>query len=219
MMVDEPEAGGDEAAAAFEALRAEVAELRRTVEASSAAADYAPTLGTMTKLLARMEAHPALQMTPQGYASQVRETVQGVQRSTEHGLRVATGRMEAAANQLQGMVGQARAAGVQRKRLLQVGTGGIVAGAALWIILSGPLARTLPRGWHVPETMAAATLKTTRWNAGAQMMDTADPQTWARVVAAFKLEKMAGVVLEACQVKATQTGRAQRCPVMVKPES
>ncbi len=218
MMVDEPEAGGDDAVAAFEALRAEVAELRRTLEASSAVADYAPTLGTMTKLLARIEAHPALQMTPQAYAGQMRETVQGVQRSTEQGLRVATGRVETAANQLQAMVEQARTGEVQRLRLLQVGGGAVVVGAALWIILSGPIARSLPRGWHVPETMAAAALRASRWDAGAQMMESADPETWAKVVAAFKLEKMDGIVLEACQMKARQTGRVQRCPITVEPE-
>ena len=219
MMVDEPEAGGDEAAAAFEALRAEVAELRRLVEASSAAADYAPTLGTMTKLMARIEAHPALQMTPQSYASQVRETVQSVQRSTEQGLRVATVRIEAAATQLQGMVGQARASELQRMRLVQVGGVALVVGAALWLILSGPVARSLPHGWYVPERMAAATLRQSRWDAGAQMMESADPQIWAKVVAAFKLEKADGKVLEACEMKATQTRRAQRCPITMEPAS
>ena len=217
MTVDEPEASGDEAARAFEALRAEVAELRQVVEASAATGDYAPTLGTMVKLLTRIEAHPALQMTPQGYAGQVRETVQSVQRSTEQGLRGATGRIEAAANQLQGMLGQARIREMQRKRLLQVGVGAMVAGAALCLTLSGPVARSLPRGWSVPETMAAAMLRESRWDAGAQMMASAKPQTWASVVAAFKLEKAAGSTLEACHLKAIQTQRPRRCDIIVEP--
>ena len=217
MMAEEPEAGGDEAAAAFEALRAEVAELRRLVEASSGA-DYAPTLGTMTKLLARIEAHPALQMTPQGYASQVRETVQGVQRSTEQGLRVTTGRIEAAANQLQGMVGQARTGEVQTNAPVAGGRGRSRGGRrALWGLLSGPVARSLPRGWHVPETMAAATLQESRWDAGAQMMESADPQTWAKVVAAFKLERAYGAVLDACLADVARSRRSKRCGLTKSP--
>ena len=217
MMAEEPEAGGDEAAAAFEALRVEVAELRRLVEASSAAADYAPTLGTMTKLLARIETHPALQMTPQGYASQVRETVQGVQRSTEQGLRVATGRIEAAANQLQEQVGQVRVREIQQKRLLQVGAAALVIGAAIWIGLSGPIARALPQSWHVPEQMAAATLGRSRWTGGAQMMESEDPQAWNSIVGTLRLEKVNETVLEACHVKAVQFHRRSRCNITIEP--
>lgn len=63
MAQEEPE---DAAAEAFEALRAEVIQLRAGVESLSAAIqgqaspDYTPTLGAIAKSLAAVEGHPAL---------------------------------------------------------------------------------------------------------------------------------------------------------------
>ena len=166
-----------------------------------------PRLGRWTKLLARIEAHPALQMTPQAYTSQVRETVQAFRRSTEQGLKGVTSQIEAVASQLQEQVDRARVRKIQQKRLLQVGAAALVIGAAIWVGLSGPIARALPQSWHVPEQMAAATLRRSRWTGGAQMMESEDPQAWNSIVGALRLEKASGTVLEACHVKAVQYRR------------
>lgn len=68
-MDEDHEALGDDPAAAFEALRAEVAALRASLDGDGRAApDYAPTLGKMAAALAKIEAHPALQLTPEAFA-------------------------------------------------------------------------------------------------------------------------------------------------------
>ena len=72
-MDEDHEALGDDPAAAFEALRAEVAALRTSLGDGRAAPDYAPTLGKMAAALAKIEAHPALQLTPEAFAYQVRQ--------------------------------------------------------------------------------------------------------------------------------------------------
>ncbi len=64
----------DAAAEAFEALRAEVAQLRAVLEdLPTTAPDYSPTLAAIAQSLAAMEAHPALRLTPDALASQVRQ--------------------------------------------------------------------------------------------------------------------------------------------------
>jgi hypothetical protein len=79
MAQDEPE---DSAAEAFEALRAEVVQLRAGVEGLSAAiqgqasADYAPTLGVIAQSLTAIEAHPALQIAPETLAYRLREATE-----------------------------------------------------------------------------------------------------------------------------------------------
>ena len=73
----------DAAAEAFEALRAEVAQLRTALEGlPTTAADYSPTLAAIAQSLAIMEAHPALRLTPDALASQVRQASEAAQQWT-----------------------------------------------------------------------------------------------------------------------------------------
>ena len=89
-MTPEPEDDGD-AVRAFEALRAEVAALRRGVElvyrqgeqAGAGAPDYSPTLGQMEKALqaiaGRLEAierQPALTLTPARFRTEIDSVAQ-----------------------------------------------------------------------------------------------------------------------------------------------
>jgi hypothetical protein len=96
---------------------------------------------------------------------------------------------------------------------------GAVAGVIVWVCLSGPIARTLPASWSVPERMAAATLRLDRWEAGARLMQNAKPQGWARLVDASELARENGEILEQCRDAASKSGRAQRCVLTLKPSA
>ena len=63
----------------------------------------------------------------------------------------------------------------QRRRLWQVGLAALAAGALLWAILAGPLARSMPASWLWPEWMAARSLRMPMWEGGQRMMQTAAP--------------------------------------------
>ena len=77
MSEDEPQ---DAAAEAFEAFRAEVAQLRTVLDGlPTTAPDYSPTLAASAQSLASMEAHPALRLTPDALASQVRQASEAAQ--------------------------------------------------------------------------------------------------------------------------------------------
>jgi hypothetical protein len=67
--------------------------------------------------------------------------------------------------------------------------------------------------------MAAATLNLDRWDAGARLMQSDNPQGWAQVAECAKLERENRAALEDCWRAATRTGKAQRCIVMVKAGS
>ena len=202
----------DEATEAFVALTAEVERLRQAVEARP---DIAPTLAVMARALTAMEKHPSLALTPRAYADQLRAAQETARREGEQALSQAAGRMNIAVGELARIVEQARAAERQNWRLLQVGLAGLIGGAVLWGTLSGPIARTLPAGWRVPEKMAAAIMGESSWDAGARMMQSASPEDWARVVAAWQIEKANLQPLSTCRAASARTGRAQRCSVVV----
>ena len=61
-------------------LRAEVAQLRTALEGlPTTAPDCSPTLAAIAQSLAAMEAHPALRLTPDALASQVRQASEAAQ--------------------------------------------------------------------------------------------------------------------------------------------
>ena len=185
-MDEDHEALGDDPAAAFEALRAEVAALRASLGAGDGrtAPDYAPTLGKMAATLAKIEAHPALQLTPEAFAYQVRQARDAAQQRAGRDMSAAIQRMDAAGAGLERLAERQRTGRDQVRQVAIMTAVGAVAGVIVWVGLSGPIARALPMAWGVPERMAAATLRLDRWEAGARLMENANPQEWARMVAA-----------------------------------
>ncbi len=111
MADEEPQ---DAAAEAFDALRAEVAQLRAGVEALSAApnsqasADYAPTLAAMAKSLEDIERHPALQFTPQGYGTEVRTATEAIRRRLEADVQAALTTIAHASGDIRRFAGELR---------------------------------------------------------------------------------------------------------------
>uniref|UniRef100_UPI0025F6FCF4 DUF6118 family protein n=1 Tax=uncultured Caulobacter sp. TaxID=158749 RepID=UPI0025F6FCF4 len=92
---------------------------------------------------------------------------------------------------------------------------GAAAGIIVWVCFSGPIAQALPANWRVAERMAAATLRLDRWEAGAHLMRTTDPEKWNGLAAASQLWIDNRATLEGCARSAARTGKAQRCTVML----
>ncbi len=213
---DEPD---DAAAEAFEALRAEVAQLRERVEAlpTEGAQDYTPTLGVIAKSLATIEAHPALRLTPQAHASEMKSAMEALRHRTDDDIQRALNSIGRASSDISRFAGELRSRHQQRQWLIRAGAVGMVAGALIWVLVSGPIARALPARWNVPEKLAAATLRLDRGQAGVRLMQTANPQGWARVVEVSELERENHAVLDDCRKMAVRTGRARRCIVTINP--
>jgi Family of unknown function (DUF6118) len=214
-MDEDHEALGDPAAA-FEALRAEVAALRASLgDEGRVAPDYAPTLGKMAATLAKIEAHPALQLTPEAFAYQVRQARDAAQQQGSRDMSAAIQRVDAAGAGLERLAERQRTGREQVRQVAIMTAVGAVAGVIVWVCLSGPIARALPASWSVPEKMAAATLRLDRWEAGARLMQDANPQGWAQVAEGAKLERENRPALEDCWRAVTRTGKAQKCSVFI----
>jgi hypothetical protein len=213
----------DAAAEAFEALQAEVRRVREVVEGLPAALepidtkDYAPTLGAIAKSLAAIEQHPALRLTPEAFVAQLRQVRETAQEQGRRELTGAAQRLDAASAAMERLVAGERGARQQDKWLAITGAVAAVGGVLLWVALSGPIARAMPAAWHVPETMAAATLHLDRWNAGARLMASADPRTWAEITSSVELVRKNQTALDVCRRAAARTGKPQRCVMVVAP--
>jgi len=169
----------DAAAQAFEALRAEVAGLRVSLDdlaaRGEAAPDYAPTLGAMAGSLKAIEAHPALRQTPAAFVSEIAYASHNMQQRVSHELFVANQTVGSAAHVLERLIGGHRSAKEHNYRLAVMAAAGVVFGIVFWVSLSGPIARALPASWLVPERMAAASLRLDRYDAGLRLIQS-DPR-------------------------------------------
>ena len=206
----------DAAAEAFEALRAEVAQLRAVLEGlPTTSPDYSPTLAAVAQSLAAMEGHPALRLTPDALASQVRQASEAAQQQGRRELANAVQRVDAAGAVMERLAERQRTGREQVRQVAIMTAVGAVFGVIMWVCFSGPIARALPASWSVPERMAAATLRLDRWEAGARLMRTADPASWDILAAALGLWRENVAVLEECKKVAAKSGKSQRCAVAV----
>ena len=142
----------DAATEAFEALRAEVTQLRAGVESLSAKfqdqdpTDYAPTLGAIAMSLEAIKGHPALQAGPEADAQQFREATKLTTEQRQADLETAVKQGS--------IVGEYRYR-KQKKELVTMTAAGVIAGAILWVCFSGLIARGFLGAWHVPEPIGS----------------------------------------------------------------
>lgn len=229
---DQDEAG---AAEAFEAMRGELALLRRAVEGLAAERggqdmpDYTETLGRMQQgvdtageNIARigqfLKAAPALAMTPEQMAQRIAAAGNAARREDQ--VALATGRkgLEDVTRQLHGLVASARHAGEQNRRLAWSAIGGVAIGMVLWAAGAGVVARAVPESWLWPEKMASRSLRLDTWTASRRLAAVSQPDTWNTMVAGAVIAQANQETLEQCRRAANKAGEPVRCTVRIKPE-
>jgi hypothetical protein len=217
-MDEDHEALGADPAAAFEALRAEVAALRTNLCGEGRVApDYAPTLGKIAAALAKIEAHPALQLTPEAFGYQGRQARDAAQQQGSRDMSAAIQRVDGAAARLACLAKHQRTGREQVRQVAIMTAMGAVVGVIVWVCFSGPIARALPASWSLPERMAAATLRLDRWEAGARLMESASPQDWVQITTGATLQRENKAALDQCREAVKRARHAQRCSLVLQP--
>lgn len=228
------EEGGDEAAQAFEALRAEVTLMRRAVERLAAermelpeAPDYSETLGVISNNLTataqRVDAllgSPALRLTPDAFGRQM-EAAGAVARGEDHrALMTARQGLDDATRQLRGYMVSQRTAFEQNRWIYLTAAIGVVVGMVIWAVFAGIVARSVPASWQWPERMAARSVDMEMWDAGQHLMDTANPTAWRGMVAGDAILRSNQSAMAACIKQAVKAKKPVRCTIEVKrPEA
>ena len=224
----QPEAPADPAALAFEALREEVALLRRGVAglAAERAAieipDYSETLGQIMRTsaatatgLKSLGAMPALRLTAQDWGREIAAASEPARHADQEALTCARDAFQQAAHDMAASLSSARLAENQHRWLLWTGAVGILAGMLLWAVGAGAIARAMPESWYWPERMAARTLRLDREAAGARLIETAAPDRWRDIVLGYRIVSDNRDAIVHCQEAATHETMPTRCVIEV----
>ena len=231
----EPEAvtESDPATEAFARLEGEMAMVRHTVQnmarerADIVILDYTATLGQMadqlsqvSKTLGAIGNKPAIELTPEDIAVQIKRASLDMQRDASDLFRQSRRDFDSAATQLSAMVGRVRDEAEHKRQTGRFGGVGLAAGILLWSILPGTIARAMPESWHWPERMAERALgDSSRWNAGSRMMQSADPQAWHVLVAAADIQRDNRDKIEDCRKRANSNGKNVSCTLQIRAQS
>lgn len=186
----------DPATEAFARLESEMAMVRHTVQnmarerADIVIPDYTATLGQMADQLAKVSktltaivSKPAIELTPEDIAVQIKRASLDMLRDSSDLFRHGRKDLDLATGRLGAIVGRVRTEAEQKRQTWRFACMGLAAGILLGSILPGTIARAMPESWHWPEWMAERALgDSSRWNAGSRMMQSADPLAWHVVV-------------------------------------
>lgn len=178
-----------DAAAAFEALRREVALLNVAVAGlaveRASAPDYSETLGEIAKgvsvaigQLGKVMTSPALAQSPADVARQIAAAGDEARRQDHAAVHQAREALQRSARDLDGWIDRARLASAQNWRLVQATAIGVVAGAILWASVPTVIVNAAPPDWAWPEKRAAHVLRRDMRSAGERLLTVADGEGW-----------------------------------------
>lgn len=219
----------DPATQAFARLERQLALMRRAVEHLSTerteitVPDYSATLGKLagdlakvTQSVAQIAAEPALKHTPQTMAERIAQASETARRSDHERLLQAQIELGTAGEDLRALAGTIRTAAAQRQRTIKAAATGVLVGALLWVSLAGPIARSLPESWQLPERMARRTLGApTLVDAGARLLQSADPARWEEVIDAARLSADNRDMINRCKGLVKKEHRVVNCQLRI----
>jgi hypothetical protein len=218
----------DPAALAFEALREEVALVRRAVAGLAAERgakeipDYSETLGQIMRTsaaaaasLKTLTAMPALRLTAQDWGSEIAAAGEQARRADQQALTQARDTLQQVARDMTAKFTSAKSADKQRQWLLWTWTGGFFAGMILLAIGIGPVVRAMPESWHWPESMAAYIVGMDQEAVGARLIATAAPDRWRDLLLGYRIVRDNRAGLVRCEKAAAKDARSVRCAIEI----
>ena len=125
--------------------------------------------------------------------------------------------LDQAAREIGNRLASARRGDEQNRWLYVAGVCGVALGLFLYALLAGPIARWTPDSWRWPERMAVRVLdESGPWAAGQRLMQAADPESWALIVAASPLTDANRETVQKCREQAEKAEKPVRCTIEVK---
>ncbi len=221
----------DPATEAFARVEGEMAMVRHTVQnmarerADIVIPDYTATLSQMADQLERVSDSltaignkPAIELTPEDIAVQIKRASHDMLRDTSDLLRQGRRDFDSATGQLSATVGRIRTEAEQKRQTWRFAGMGLVAGILIWSILPGTIARAMPESWHWPERMARAAVgEPTIVEAGIRLIRTQNPTAWDDLAAAQRLLSENRKALDRCNERARKAERSISCAIEIRP--
>ncbi|WP_230281428.1 DUF6118 family protein [Croceicoccus sp. Ery15] len=221
----------DPATEAFARLEGEMAMVRHTVQnmarerADIVIPDYTATLGQMADQLAKVSktlstigSKPAIELTPEDIAVQIKRTSLDMLRDSSDLFRQGRKDLDIATGRLAAIVGRVRTEDVQKRQTWRFAGMGLAAGILLWSILPGTIARAMPESWHWPERMARKAIgEPTIVEAGIRMIRSQNPAAWEELATAQRILSANRETIDQCIERARKLQRRVNCTIQVSP--
>jgi hypothetical protein len=215
----------DPAAAAFEALREEVALARRAVAGLAAERatipDYSETLGQILQACAaaarkfkELKELPALHLTPESIGRQIDDAAETARRANHAVLTDASAALQQTTRDLKAHLQSARSAKSQHIWLAATGAVCFAVGIVLGAVIAGRADQSPPVDNRSPEAKAAAILGMDQTQAGEHLIQTAAPELWRDIVLGNRIVVANRHTLDLCQ---KDTGKQRKRCVITMP--
>lgn len=221
----------DPATEAFARLEGEMAMVRHTVQnmarerADIVIPDYTATLCQMadqlvqvSKTLTAIGNKPAIELTPEDIAVQIKRASHDMQRDTSDLFRQGRKDLDNATGRLAAVVGRVRAEEEQKRQTWRFAGVGFLVGILLWSILPGTIARAMPESWQLPERMARKAVGApTIVEAGIRLIRSQNPEAWDELAEAQNILSANRDALERCGEQALRAERPVSCSIEISP--
>jgi hypothetical protein len=226
----EAEKESDPATEAFARLEGEMAMVRHTVQnlarerADIVIPDYTATLGQMADQLAQVSKtlgtignKPAIELTPEDIAVQIKRASLDMLRDSSDLFRQGRKDLDNATGRLAAIVGRVRTESEQKRQIWRFAGIGLLTGILLSAILPGTIARAMPESWHWPERMARKAVgEPTIVEAGIQLIRSQNPEAWEELAEAQSVLSENQEVIERCKERARVAERSTSCSIQIK---
>lgn len=197
-------------------IRQGVEALFDQVEALQAKPDYGQDMAELKQTtLALAERLKAMESTPmpKGGVRAFERAGADLLRASVKALEQKAQRFDSAAFTLERITTHVQDRRARWRHVMIVGGLGLLAGVLLVLFV---LPRLLPL--EVRTHVAAAMVGTSRWEAGAVLMQAERPDAWDTIVQSEKIREKNSQALGRCRELARKRGEAQKCAMIVEPE-
>lgn len=219
----------DPATRAFDALRDELINVRQSVESLGASIkqsrpyDYRKTLGQILRTqesveteLEAVKSHPAIRLTPEGFAHQLKQAKSELIKEDRRDLRILIDALTHNCLVMKSYVESANEAARQKL---------IIAGAAFLFFCLGTIfsittisaiADLLPKTWQAPERISSNILGDTMRNSGIRLIKANNPSEWEQINYGKDFMHKYYDAIEKCKKETVETKKEVRCMIVLK---
>ena len=219
--VDDPEV-------AFDAMGRKLAGLTAAVDGFAArqqelhSRDYGPDFAGIHERLNKanlavrtLSERPAMQLTPEMIASQIRAAGEQGRAADHQAWNIANQQLGNAIQSINGVVESARTAEKQRLWIAGAATAALVMGFALGTVIPARIAQAVPESWHWPESHAARILQRDGWAAGERLLQVSSPARWEDLTEAARIAEQNAEALSKCDERAARGRKPTDCVIEV----
>ena len=219
----------DPAAEAFARLEGEMAMVRHTVQnmarerADIVIPDYTATLSEMasqlehvSKTLSTIGNKPAIELTPEDIAVQIKRASLDTLRDSSDLFRQGRKDLDNTTDRLAAIVGRVCAEDEQKRQTWHFAGVGLAAGILLWSVLPGTIARAMPESWQWPEWMARKAVgEATIVEAGMRLIRSQNPEGFEELMVTHRILHANREALEHCSRRAEKAADPVSCHIQV----